>query len=88
MIVTYGGHGGGRCAEQLRQVCEGLRMTPIPTRVALTLDRERIEANAGEIDPPAEFVAHLGELRRAFAELAAARLPAPSGRNQDPTDGF
>jgi NAD(P)H-dependent FMN reductase len=79
MIVSYGGHGGGRCAEQLRQVCEGLRMAPIPTRVALTLARHRIEANAGEIDPPAEFTAHLSELRQAFAELAAARDAARAG---------
>jgi NAD(P)H-dependent FMN reductase len=73
MIVTYGGHGGGRCAEQLQQVCEALRMAPIATRIGLMLSRERIEANAGEIDPAAEFAAHLGDLRGAFGELAAAR---------------
>jgi NAD(P)H-dependent FMN reductase len=73
MIVTYGGHGGGKCAEQLRQVCEGLHMTPIATKPALRLPREHIEANAGEIDPAAQFADHLGELRQAFSELAAAR---------------
>jgi len=77
MIVTYGGHGGGRCAEQLQQVCEGLHMAPVSTRTGLVLARHRIEANAGEVDPPTEFAAHLDELRQAFAELAAA-LPSLS----------
>ena len=72
MIVTYGGRGGARCAQQLQQVCEGLRMAPIATRTGLTLSRQRIEANAGEIDPAAEFAAYLDDLRQAFGELAAA----------------
>jgi NAD(P)H-dependent FMN reductase len=79
MIVTYGGHGGGRCAEQLAQVCQGLRMALIATRPGFILSRERIEANAAEIDPATEFAAHLGELRQAFSELAAARDPAGAG---------
>jgi len=72
MIVTYGGHGGGRCAAQLRQVCEGLHMAPVATMTGLRLSRERIEADAGEVIPADEFAAHLGELRQAFGELAAA----------------
>jgi NAD(P)H-dependent FMN reductase len=71
MIVSYGGHGGGRSAEQLAQVCQALRMTPMATRPGLTLTREQIEGNTGEIDP-ARFAAHLDELRAAFGELAAA----------------
>ncbi len=73
MIVTYGGHGGGKCAEQLAQVLEAVHMAPIATRPALKLARARIEANTGEIDPAAEFAAHAGDLARAFAEFAAAR---------------
>jgi NAD(P)H-dependent FMN reductase len=76
MIVTYGGRGGGMCAEQLQQVCLGLHMKPIATRPALTLSRERIEANAGEIDPAVEFADHLADLKQAFGELAVARLGA------------
>jgi len=71
MIVTYGGHGGGRCGEQLRQVCQALHMAVVPTRPELVLARERIEANAGEIDPAAEFGRHTGVLRQALGELAA-----------------
>jgi NAD(P)H-dependent FMN reductase len=29
VIVSYGGHGGGKCAAQLRQVIEGLDMRPV-----------------------------------------------------------
>jgi len=79
MIVSYGGHGGGRCAEQLQQVCEGLHMALIPTKVGLVLARERIEANAGEVDPAREFAAHLGDLRQALGELAATRPAAGGG---------
>ena len=73
MIVSYGGHGGGRCAEQLTQVCQGLHLVPITTQPQLKLAREHIEANTGEIDPAAEFGDHVVDLKRAFAELAAAR---------------
>ncbi len=72
MIVTYGGHGGGRCAEQLLQVCQGLHMAPVATPIAMRIPREMIEGNAGEIDPAAEFAGHLAELRHAFGEPAAA----------------
>ncbi|KAI9038232.1 NADPH-dependent FMN reductase Lot6 [Aspergillus affinis] len=36
MIVSYGGHGGGKAAEQLRQVLQGLRMTPVERTIPLT----------------------------------------------------
>ena len=74
MIVTYGGHGGGRCAEQLQQICQALHMKTVATMPALKLARARIEANAGDIDPAAEFAGHLDELRVGFGELAAARV--------------
>ena len=77
MIVTYGAHGGGRCAEQLQQVCEGLHMAPIATRTGLVLSRARIEANSGEIDPATEFAGHLGDLHQAFSELAAGLPESP-----------
>ena len=69
MIVTYGGHGGTRCADQLRQVLDGLHMATVPTAPALILGRELIEANTGEIDPASEFASHLPTLVQAFSEL-------------------
>ena len=44
-------------------------VAPMP---AFQLSHARIEANSGEIDPPAEFSSHLGELQQAFGELSAA----------------
>jgi NAD(P)H-dependent FMN reductase len=72
MIVTYGGHGGGRCAAQLRQVLDGLDMKPVATMPAFTLTRARIEADAGAIEPGLEFTERLGLLQQAFAELTSA----------------
>ena len=72
MIVTYGGHGGGRCAAQLRQVLDGLHMKTVETMPGFTLAREHIETNAGQIDPATEFAEHLPALKQAFGELAGA----------------
>jgi len=72
MIVTYGSHGGGKCADQLRQVLEGLHMAPVATMPGLKLGRDRVEANSGLIDPAAAFADHLEALDEAFADLDAA----------------
>ena len=63
MIVSYGGRGGGKCAEQLAQVLEGLRMRRVTTMPGLVLGRERVEANAGDIDPAEAFADHLTMLK-------------------------
>lgn len=70
LIVSYGGHGGGKCAEQLQQVLEGLGMKPVASRPGLMLPREHIEANTGEIDAAVQFAAHLEELARGLAQPA------------------
>jgi NAD(P)H-dependent FMN reductase len=75
LIVTYGGHGGGKCAAQLRQVLEGLHMRPAATMPGLTLSRVQIEANHGTIEPDIEFAAHRDVVRQGFAELAALLAP-------------
>lgn len=70
MIVTYGGHGGGKCGAQLRQVLEGLKMRSVETAPGLSLPRERIEANDGQIVPAAQFADAAGDVVRAWKELA------------------
>jgi len=70
MIVSYGGHGGDKCARQLRQVLKGLHMKPVTTMPGLKLTHERIKANAGSIEPAVVFARHRRKLRRAFRELA------------------
>lgn len=72
VIVSYGGHGGVRCAEQLRQVLTGLKMKPVATMPALTLPRGQIESDSGFIDPEAVFGAQRPALAQAYQELSAA----------------
>ncbi len=42
MVVTYGGHGGGKCGDQLRQVLSGLKMKVVEQVVSITLPSEYI----------------------------------------------
>jgi NAD(P)H-dependent FMN reductase len=76
MIVSYGGHGGSKCAAQLRQVAEGLGMRPVATMPGITLTRQMIASN-DLVDPEKDFEAHAEEMRRAFGELVAQLEPAP-----------
>ena len=73
LIVSYGGHGRGKCAAQLRQVAEGLKMRVVSVSPGLTLTRAIIEG--GPIAPAMDFAAQAPEIRQGFAELAAM-LPA------------
>jgi NAD(P)H-dependent FMN reductase len=75
VIVTYGGHGGGKCAAQFRQVAEAVRMRPTATMPAITLSRETIEGAA--VDPARDFKREEAELvQRAICELSAELEPA------------
>jgi NAD(P)H-dependent FMN reductase len=78
MIVSYGGHGGGKCAAQLRQVAEGVKMRPVTTMPGITLTRQMIESG-GPIDPERDFQDHIEDVHRAFGELAA-QLESPPPR--------
>eukprot|EP01034_Spumella_vulgaris_P030316 gene30316-37509_t len=46
MTVTYGGHGGEKCDDQLRQVLSGLKMKVIEEKVHITLPSELIRTSA------------------------------------------
>lgn len=72
MIVTYGGHGGNKCAAQLHQVLTGLKMKPTETMPGFSLSRSRIEANVGEVDPATEFAGGDRCLNRLLASWAAS----------------
>ncbi len=68
LIVTYGGHGGDKCAAQLRQVAEGLKMRLVSIMPGLTLTREMIEG--APITPDMDFEERLPQIRQACSELA------------------
>lgn len=67
MIVTYGGHGGSKCAQQLRQVADGLKMKPIETMPALTLTDEII--HKGVFDPEKDLAEFEPAVIQAIEEL-------------------
>jgi NAD(P)H-dependent FMN reductase len=75
VIVTYGGHGGTKCAAQLRQVTEAVNMRPTATMPAIRLTREMIEG--GPVNPETDFKAEAELIRQAIAELSA-ELERPS----------
>ncbi len=76
VIISYGGHGGDKCAAQLRQVAEGIKMRPVTTMPGITLTRQMIESGAPG-DPEKDFQVSEMEVRRAFSELVVELQPAP-----------
>jgi NAD(P)H-dependent FMN reductase len=82
VIVTYGQRGGGKCAQQLRQVADGLHMRTAETMPGLKVPRALIEANDGGIVPEQHFADDAGEVRQAFAELAAQLTTRSPGRGE------
>ena len=67
VIVSYGGHGGNKCAAQLRQVTEGLKMRPVATMPGIVLTDDMMMG--GHLDPETDFLAHAEAVRQAVAEL-------------------
>ncbi|KAH9224423.1 NADPH-dependent FMN reductase-domain-containing protein [Leptodontidium sp. 2 PMI_412] len=74
MIVSYGGHGGGKAASQLRQVLEGgLKMKVVETMPALTFpDRDVMrQASRGEelALPEGAWEKEGEDVKRGFGEM-------------------
>lgn len=68
-IVTYGGHGGGKCAAQLRGVLNAFDMRIAETMPALTLPPGQVEGNAGAIDAETVFADDRPTVVAAMREL-------------------
>jgi NAD(P)H-dependent FMN reductase len=68
-IISYGGHGGAKCAEQLRQVATALKMRMVPTAPGITLAEDVIRHGA-PIHPEKDFSAHVESIKQAFNELS------------------
>jgi NAD(P)H-dependent FMN reductase len=70
VIVTYGGHGGSKCAAQLRQVAEAVHMRPVAAMPAITLTREMM--GGGPMVPEIDFKSAAPVVRQAIRELSEA----------------
>ena len=77
MIVSYGGHGGGKAAAQLRQVLQGVRMRVGDVMPALSFpNKEAVgKASKGQVLPlsgeGAMWEAEREVVARSFEELMA-----------------
>lgn len=71
LIVTYGGHGGNQCGEQLRIVMRSLGTRLTDTTPGLLLAKEKVVADDGRVDPATDFAAHIDEAKVALLQLAA-----------------
>jgi NAD(P)H-dependent FMN reductase len=80
IIVSYGGHGGGKCAAQLRQVADGLKMRVAPTMPGLELSDDMMRE--GKVEPARDFASHLASVELAFAELAALLIQPPEAKQR------
>lgn len=74
-IVTYGGHGGGKCAQQLYQVLSGIKMRIVDQMPGLILSREQIERNDGLIAPDVAFAKQEDQIIDALNALSALIRP-------------
>ena len=73
VIITYGGHGGNKCAEQLRQVAGAVKMQMVATAPAIELSDDVIRHGA-TVNPEVDFQAQAASVRQAFQELAASMV--------------
>jgi NAD(P)H-dependent FMN reductase len=76
VVVTYGFHGGGRCAAQLREVLDGLRMRTAPTMPALTLPEAMKLPGTGVETALQAFAASAPAVAQALAELRGLLVEA------------
>ncbi|MBE8591564.1 NAD(P)H-dependent oxidoreductase [Pseudomonas sp. MAFF 301449] len=71
MIVTYGGHGGGKCAVQLLQVMASVKMRTVHTSPAITLSEAVIREGVA-FEPERDAIDHLASIEKALTELNIA----------------
>jgi NAD(P)H-dependent FMN reductase len=70
VVISYGHRGGGKAAEQLRQVLDGLKMPPTAAMPTITLTKEML-ADTGRLkDPSIDFAQYVETVITAAEELA------------------
>lgn len=67
-FVTYGGHGGTRCAKQLKQIAVPLKMRFVPNSPALFVSEAVIRENA-PFDPERDFSGHRASVQKTLKAL-------------------
>ena len=67
--VTYGTRGGGKAADQLRQVLEGLHMRPLATRLEITITDRQVDEDWQLTDLAATMQPYAALTRRIDAEM-------------------
>jgi NAD(P)H-dependent FMN reductase len=77
LIVSYGSHGGDKCARQLREILGGLDMRLTAAMPGLRLSRDRIVANDGAVEPEQDFAEQAAEVDDALRELGEICLSKP-----------
>lgn len=70
MLVTYGGHGGDKCARQLRTVAKGLHMKTLWTSPALTITRAQILG--APFDAERDLKKYVPQVTKAWRQMARA----------------
>jgi NAD(P)H-dependent FMN reductase len=81
--VTYGTRGGGKAADQLRQVCNGLHMRPVETRIEVVITEEQVDGDWQLIDIDATMRPYADLIRRLDADM----LEALEDSQEDPLPG-
>jgi NAD(P)H-dependent FMN reductase len=69
VIVTYGGHGGSKCAKQLRQIAAAVKMKIVSKAPGITLSNAIIRENA-PFEPERDFRRHKKPIKKALIRLA------------------
>eukprot|EP00891_Asterochloris_glomerata_P006230 jgi/Astpho2/6230/Aster-03636 len=72
MIVSYGSHGGGKGAAQLKQVLQGLKMNVVPTMPGLMLTIQHQLEGVILSQAPQDFAAHREDVLQGIAEVHQA----------------
>jgi NAD(P)H-dependent FMN reductase len=76
VIVTYGSHGGRKCAEQLQQVLTGLKMSLPTAALAISITREHQQHGIDFETAQRDFSAYRSETVEMAATLERAVLSA------------
>src|SRR3546814_11999727 len=74
VIVSYGGHGGTKCPEQLKQIASAVKMCVVAPMLAITLP-EAVLSQHAVFHPARDSQSCVASLQKAFGDMAAPPHP-------------